>query len=142
MQNAEALKALRLKQQHALERLIDSFTEGLIEKDQFTSRMTRTKGRIADLDAQLQAYAGDIDQLEHVRLAAERIRELAATIGPDLLDADWRRSREVIRTLVQKVEIGHESVIIVFRVLMDAGRSGPESIAVAVATMTEIRGPT
>ena len=46
LQNAEALKALRLKQQHALEHLIDSFTEGLIEKEQFTSRMARTKGRI------------------------------------------------------------------------------------------------
>ena len=74
LQNAEALKALRLKQQHALERLIDSFTEGLIEKDQFTSRMARTKGRLAELDAQIQAYSGDIDQLEHVRLAAERLR--------------------------------------------------------------------
>jgi len=51
LQNAEALKARRLKQQHALERLIDSFTEGLIEKDQFTTRMARTKRHIAELDA-------------------------------------------------------------------------------------------
>ena len=90
MQNAEVLKARRLKQQHALERLIDSFTERPIEKDQFTSRMARTKGRIAELDAQIQAYSGHIDQLEQARLAAERIRELAASIGPDL-DADWHR---------------------------------------------------
>ena len=69
----EALKALRLKQQHALERLSDSFTEGLIEKEQFTSRMARTKGRIAEFDAQIQAYFGDINQLEHVRLAADRL---------------------------------------------------------------------
>jgi site-specific DNA recombinase len=94
LQNAESLKALRLKQQHALERLIDSFTEGLIEKDQFTSRMARTKGRIAELDAQIQAYSGDIDQLEHVQLAAEQLRELSTTIGPDLLDADWHRRGE------------------------------------------------
>lgn len=131
MQNAEALKALRLKQQHALERLIDSFTEGLIEKDQFTSRMARTQGRIAELDAQIQAYSGDIDQLEHVRLAAERLYELSATIGPDLADANWHRRREIIRTLVQKVEIGHENVKIVFRV-PDAGGSGPGSIAVTL----------
>ena len=116
-----------------MERLIDSFTEGLIEKDQFKSRMARTKGRIAELDAQIQAYAGDIDQLEHVRLAAERLRELSVTIGPDLADADWHRRREVIRTLVQKVEIGHENVKIVFRVLQDAARSGPESIAVTLS---------
>ena len=65
LQNAEVLKALLLKQHHALERLIDSFTEGLIEKDQFTSRMARTRGRIATLDSQIKAYSGDIDQLEH-----------------------------------------------------------------------------
>ena len=132
LQNAEALKDLRLKQQHALERLIDSFTEGLIEKDQFTSRMARTKGRIAELDAQIQIYSGDIDQLEHVRLAAERLRELSATIGPDLVHADWHRRRELIRTLVQEVEMGKDNVRIVFRVLPDAGRSGPESIAVTL----------
>ena len=132
LQNAEALKALRLKQQHALERLIDSFTEGLIEKEQFTSRMARTKGRIAEFDAQIKAYSGDINQLEHVRLAADRLRELSATIGPDLLDADWQRRREVIRTLVQKVEIGKDSVRIAFRLLSDAGKSGPESIAVTL----------
>ena len=132
LQNAEALKAQRLKQQHSLERLIDSFTEGLIEKDQFTSRMARTKGRIADLDAQIQAYSSDIDQLEHARLAVERTRELAARIGPDLADADWHRRREVIRTLVQKVEIAHESVKIVFRLFMDGVRSGPESISIVL----------
>jgi hypothetical protein len=78
-------------------------------------------------------YSGDIDQLEHVRLAAEWLRELSATIGPDLLDADWHRRRELIRTLVQKVEIGKDNVRIVFRVLPDAGRSGPESIAVTLS---------
>ena len=124
LQNAEALKARRLKQQYALERLIDSFTEGLIEKDQFTTRMARTKSRMAELDAQIQAYSGVIDRLEHLRLATERLRELSATIGPDLADADWHRRREVIRTLVQKVEIGHENVKIVFRVLQDAGNQG------------------
>jgi site-specific DNA recombinase len=132
VQNAEALKVRRLKQQHALERLIDSFTEGLIEKDQFTSRMARTKGRIAELDAQIQAYSGDIDQLENVRLAAERLQELSATIGPDLLDADWHRRRELIRTLVQRVEIGKENVRIVFRLLPEAWRSGPEPIGVTL----------
>ena len=131
-QNAEALIVRRVKQQHAIERLIDRFTEGLIEKDQFTSRMARTKGRIAELDVQIRAYSGDINQMEHLRVAVERIRELATTIEPDLADADWRRRREVIRTLVQKVEIGHENVKIVFRLLLDVARSEPDSIAVTL----------
>jgi hypothetical protein len=126
------LKAQRLKHQHALERLIDSFTEGLISKDQFTSRMARTRSRIAELDAKIQAYSGGIDQLEHMRLAVARLRELSATVAPDLADADWHRKREVIRTLVQRIELGQENIKIVFRLSPDAGRSGPESIAVTL----------
>ena len=124
---SKTLKAQCLKLQHALERLIDSFTEGLIEKDQFTSRMARTKSRIADLDAKIKAYAGDVDQLEHVRLAASRLRELAAAIGPDLANADWHRRREMIRTLVQRIEIGLEVIKIIFRVTPDApGAQSPQ----------------
>ena len=82
LESVETLKAQRLKLQHALERLIDSFTEGLIEKDQFTSRMARTKNRIAELDTKIKDDAGDVDQLEHLRLAAKRLRELAAAVGP------------------------------------------------------------
>ena len=94
--------------------------------------MARTKDRIAEPDSQIQAHSSDVDQLEHVRLAAERLHELSTTIGPDLADANWHRRRELIRTLVQKVEIGHENIKIVFRVLQDAGRSGPEPVAVTL----------
>ena len=132
LQTAGALKAQRLKQQYALERLIDSFTEGLISKDQFTPRMARTRSRIAELDTQIQAYSGDIDQMEHLRLGVARLRELSATLGPGLADSDWHRKREVIRTVVQRIEIGHEAIKIVFRLSPDAGRSGPESIAVTL----------
>ena len=132
LQTAEALKAQRLKQQHALERLIDSFTEGLISKDQFTPRMARTRCRIAELDTQIQAYSGDIDQMEHLRLGVARLRELSATVGPGLADSDWHRKREVIRTVVQRIEIGHGNIRIVFRLSPDAGRSGTESIAVTL----------
>ena len=76
----------------------------------------------------------------HVRLAAERLRELSATIGPDLLDADWHRRRELIRTLVQKLEIGKDNVRIVFRLLPDAGRSGLESIAVTLPRESQSSG--
>jgi len=99
LDNIETLKSQGTKLRHAMERLIDSFTEGLIEKDQFTSRMARTKTRITDLDAKIKASAGDVDQLEHLRLATARLRELAAALGPELAGADWQRRREIIRTL-------------------------------------------
>src|SRR5260370_39437182 len=69
LESVETLNAQRLKLQPALEQLIDSFTEGLIEKDQFTSRMARTKSRIAELDRKIKDDADDVDRLEHLRLS-------------------------------------------------------------------------
>jgi site-specific DNA recombinase len=131
--NVETLKAQRVKLQHAVERLIDTFTEGLIDKDQFTSRMGRTKGRIAELDGKIKADAGDVDRLENLRLATNRLRELGAAVRPHLATADWQRRREIIRTLVQRVEIGPDVIKIVFRVTQDARVSGRESIVVSLS---------
>jgi len=114
-ENLESLRSQRTKLQHAMERLIDSFTEGLIEKDQFTTRMARTKTRIADLDGKLEADAGDVDQREHFRLATTRLRELATAVGPELASANWQRRREIIRTLVQRIDIDTEVIKIIFR---------------------------
>jgi serine/threonine protein kinase len=47
-ENVDVLRAQRQKLQHGLDRLIDSLAEGVIDKDQLTSRMNRTKARIAD----------------------------------------------------------------------------------------------
>jgi site-specific DNA recombinase len=131
--NVETLKGQPAKLQHALERLIDSFTEGLIEKDQFTSRMGRTKSRIADLDAKIKADVGDVDQLEHLRLATKNLRELATAVGLHLAYADWHRRREIIHTLVQRIELGLDVIKIVFRVTQDARGSEPESIVVTLS---------
>jgi site-specific DNA recombinase len=130
--NLDALKSQRNKLDHAMERLIDSFTEGLIEKDQFTSRMTRTKTRITDLDAKIKASAGEVDPLEHLRLATARLRELAAAVGPELAGADWQRRREIIRTLVQRINIDTEVIKIIFRVTQNTRRSDSDSIAITL----------
>jgi hypothetical protein len=94
--------------------------------------MVRTKSRIADLDTKIKDHAGDVDQLEHLRVTAKRLRDLAAAVGPHLTN-DWHRRREIIRTLVQQIEIGREVLKIVFRVTPDARGSGPESIVVTLS---------
>src|SRR5260370_14684593 len=71
LDNIETLKAQRLKLQHALERLIDSFTEGLIEKDQFASRMAPTKSRITELHTKIKDDPCEVHRLEHLRLTAK-----------------------------------------------------------------------
>ena len=130
LDNLETLRSQRAKLEHAVERLIDSFAEGLIEKDQFASRMARTKSRIGDLDSRIRAYAGDVDQREHLRVAMNRLRELAVTVGPELGSADWQRRREIIRTVVQRIDIDTHIIKIIFRVSQNSRGSDFEAIAI------------
>jgi site-specific DNA recombinase len=132
LDNLENLRSQRAKLHHAVERLIDSFAEGLIEKDQFASRIARTTSRIADLDARIKADSGDVDQQEHLRFATNRLRELASTIGPELASADWQRRREIIRTLVQRIDIDTEAIKIIFRVTQNTQGSGSDAIAISL----------
>ena len=132
LDNLETLRFQKAKLEHAVERLIDSFAEGLIEKDQLASRMARTKGRIADLDTRIKAYAGDVDKREHLRLATNRLRDLAATVGPELGSADWQRRREIIRTVVQRVEIDADVIMITFRVNQNTRGSDSDAITITV----------
>jgi site-specific DNA recombinase len=132
LDNLETLRSQKAKLEHAVERLIDSFAEGLIEKDQFASRMARTKSRIAELDTRIKEYAGDLDRREHLRLAANRLRELAATVGPELGSADWQRRREIIRTVLQRIDIDTEVIKIVFRVNQNTRASDSDPIAITV----------
>ena len=88
---------------------------------------------MAELDAKIKDDAGDVDQLAHLRLAAGRLRELAAAVGPHLANSDWHRRRDIIRTLVQRIEIGLEVIKIFFRVTQDARSSEPESIVVTLS---------
>jgi site-specific DNA recombinase len=129
--NGETLRAERLKLQHTLERLIDSFTEGLIEKDQFTSRMSRAKCRITELDAQLEVGVGSADQQTYVRSVIERLREIAKSIG-ELGAIEWARKREIIRLLVHKIEIEQAAIKLIFRVLQEKHCSGLPPIVVTI----------
>jgi site-specific DNA recombinase len=132
LENLENLRAQETKLQRAVERLIDSFSEGLIEKDQFASRMARTKSRIADVDARIKVYAGDVDQREHLRSAMNRLRELAAAVGPELGSADWQRRREIIRTVVHRIDIDTDVIKIMFRVNQNTRGSGSDAIAITL----------
>jgi site-specific DNA recombinase len=130
LERVESLKAQRLKLEHTVERLIDGFTEGLIEKEQFTLRMDKTKKRLADLEARIKEDATDAGHVESLRLAMKRLHELSAAIGHDLVNADWQRKREIIRTLVQRIEIDTDVIKIIFRLTQNARRSDDDSVAI------------
>ena len=132
-ENIDTLSAQRQKLQHGLERLIDSLAEGVIDKDQFTSRMNRTKARIADIDTKIGAQSADEDWRTHVRSVMSRLAELSTQLQSQLNDADWATKREVVRALVQRIEIGPTKVTVVLRLPTGTSARAMEPIMVTLS---------
>jgi hypothetical protein len=62
----------------------------------------------------------------------KRLQELSAVVGTDLAEADWHHQREIIRTLVQKIEIDTKAIKIIFRLTQNARGADSDSIAITL----------
>ena len=112
---------------------MDSLAEGVIDKDQFTSRMNRTKARIADIDKKIGTQAADEERRTHVRSVMNRLAELSTHLQSQLNDADWATKREIVRALVQRIEIGPTKVAVVLRLPMGTSARALEPIIVTLS---------
>lgn len=125
-QERSALEAQVGKLRQGVARLIDSYTEGLIEKDEFEPRVTRLRQRITHIEEQCEVLA-DEEMLQHeMHLIVSRIDDFATQVGRNLDDLEWDKKREIIRALIRRVEVGLEQVQVVFRVDSFPGEPGPE----------------
>ena len=99
-----------------IERLIDAYQDGLLDKGQFETRITTARRRLDELETQLAERQEQTSQRETLRLAMSRLEEFAQQVSSDLDDADWATRRKLIITLVKHIEIDADEVHIVYRV--------------------------
>ncbi|HID23441.1 MAG TPA: recombinase family protein, partial [Planctomycetaceae bacterium] len=96
------------KVRRAITRLIDAYEEGLLSKNEFEPRIKRTKERLA----KLQAEASRLSELEaeqsELRLAIGHLEDFSKHVRDGLETISWTDKREIIRALVNRVEIGRE----------------------------------
>jgi site-specific DNA recombinase len=114
--NLANLEAQISKLRQGMGRLIDSYTEGLIDKSEFEPRLTRLKQRVAVLEAQAKQVSEEMSLHTQLHLIITRLHEFTARVKNGLEQVDWATQRELIRTLVKQVEIEQGQVNIVFRV--------------------------
>lgn len=129
-ENPEMLKAQLGKLQRGMERLIDSYSEGAIEKEQFVTRLSRTKGRIEEIESRIRASTESAVDGQELRILVDYFRKLAAHLRADLENAGWNRRREIIRSLVDRIEIGRATVAMVFRIPEGIALSAKEPLTV------------
>lgn len=111
--------------QRGIGRLIDSYAAGVIERDEFEPRIGGLKARMVGLQKQQRAAVEAAQAERELTLVIGQVEDFAARVRQSLDSLDWLNMREIIRTLVRRVEIDTDHVAVVFRVPPPAGGSGP-----------------
>ncbi len=104
----------RLRQ--GIARLIDSYAEGVIDKTEFDPRITRMRERIKQLEEHVQQIQDQESLEQELQLIIGRLETFATKVNEGLHSADWLTRREIIRTLVKRVEVDQEKVNVIFRI--------------------------
>ena len=120
-------KAQVRKLHTGIARLIDSYAEGLIEKSEFEPRIKHGKERLAKLEEQIQQLNDAAALQGQLQLVIGRLEEFANRVKAGLDRTDWSARRQVIRTLVKRVEVDENRLEVVFRVGPTSLPPGPDT---------------
>jgi site-specific DNA recombinase len=133
----ESLRTQSSKLRQGIARLIDSYAEGVLGKEEFEPRIVRMKQRVTIVEDRLQQLADDVTQQRDLRLIISQLEDFVAKVRGGLATADWRTRRVIIRALVRRVEIDQQQVFIVFRVPPTYTNSGPDGSVLPDCRRTE-----
>ena len=97
-------------------RLIDSYAEGVISKAEFEPRLAGLRRRIAGFEAEVAALRDTAEQARSLQLVIGKLEIFATMVRDRLGEADWTTRRDLIRTLVRRIEVDDQHVRVVFRV--------------------------
>ncbi len=106
------MKTLR----RGIDRLIDCYAGGLIDKAEFEPRIAGLKSRMSQLHKQQQTVIETANAERELSRVIRRSEDFSAKVSQRLDGLDWLAMREIIRTVVRSVEIDHDNIEIVFRV--------------------------
>ncbi len=119
----DVLERQVVKARRAIDRVIDGYAEGLIEKHEFEPRIAELRSRAARLEAEAETLRAAEEQARSLQLVIGKLGLFATMVRDRLEAADWSTMREIICTLVRRIEVADDAVRVVFRV--DPGSSGP-----------------
>lgn len=104
------------KLRRALDRLIDGYAEGFIAREEFGPRITALRQRIITLEAEAVTLQNAAEQVRSLQLVIGKLSLFADMVRDRLEVADWATQRDLIRTLVKRIEVDDATVRVIFRV--------------------------
>lgn len=97
-------------------RLIDSYVTGSINKEEFEPRIKMIKKNLKMLEQQKAAITSQKNLKKELHLIVTSIEKFRSSIETSLEHINWHAKRDIIRTVVKRVEINYDEVNVVFRV--------------------------
>ena len=102
--------------QRGIARLIDAYESGLLEREEFEPRIQAARDRLARLSEDARTLETEQTRSQQLRLVIGYWEAFADRIRDGLETLDWTARREIIRTVVKRVEVDNDQVHVVYRV--------------------------
>jgi len=102
--------------QRALDRLIDAYVDGQIERTEFEPRAHSIRQQISRLKEQEKEMKTAVQMKREIRYLVGQLSTFSGKIAEGLDTAEWETRRQLIRILVKHIEVHLGHVTIVFRV--------------------------
>jgi site-specific DNA recombinase len=125
-QDVEHLGKLVNNVKKMISRLIDAYSDGLVDKSEFEPRISAARERLAKLEGEYRQRIGEANQESELRLLIGQLEEFAKRVSDELNEPAWDTRRAVVRALVKKVEIDEQEIRIVYRVSPTPFEEGPQ----------------
>jgi site-specific DNA recombinase len=110
------LEALASRAQRQISKLIDAYSDGLIEKGEFEPRIQSAREQLERVEADLRTEKEREAEIHDLRVVIGHLETFADRVRDGLESADWATQRHLISTLVKRIEVGEEEVRMVYRV--------------------------
>ena len=111
--------------QRGIGRLIDSYAAGVIDRSEFEPRVAGLKTRVAQLQQRQQDATEAADAERELILVTSQLEDFASKVRAGLDTLNWLGTRDIIRTLVRRIEIDGDDIEVVFRVPPPSGSAPP-----------------
>ncbi|KAF5304407.1 hypothetical protein FQR65_LT18867 [Abscondita terminalis] len=128
-QKSDLLEKQENKLKRGIARLIDSYAQEYINQEEFEPRIKAMKQSLKTIEEEKKRIFDQKKLKQELALVVTNLEDFSSNIRSNLDNAAWLTKRDIIRTLVKRIEINLEDVNVVFRVKElpnSSGHSGEE----------------
>lgn len=102
--------------ENKINRIIDSYAEGIIEKKEFEPRLKIYRHKLAVVEQQISQLLDDQSVQTQLKLIVGKIEEFTLQINDKINEVDVQTKRNVIEALIKRIEVDDDEINIIFRV--------------------------